>query len=53
MWYQIVLSLYFLIPDYDQADSEVAQNPGKEENHIEKRHWHHNLQKVARYEFGN
>ena len=33
------------IPDYNQANGEVAKHPSEKEDHIEERHWHHNLQK--------
>ena len=35
-----------MIPDNDEADSEVAEHPGQEENHIEERHRHHNLKHI-------
>ena len=33
-----VINIFFLLPDNDEADGQVAEDSGKEENHVEKRH---------------
>ena len=31
------------IPNDDQTNGEVTKHPREEEDHIQERHWHHNL----------